>query len=418
MSNVYFSGIGGVGIGPLAQITRDAGYDVQGSDVKETLMTKELREQGIAVHIGQDGGALQAAHDVEPIDWFIYTAALPADHPELVLAQKLGIRTAKRDELLAHIIKEKGLKLIAVAGTSGKTTTTSMLVWAFIQQGIPVSYSIGTTISFGPSGKFDPKSEFFIYECDEFDRNFLHFSPYLALVTSIHYDHQDIYPTPADYMGAFRQFIRQSDTTLLWQRDNEKIEAKGDTLITLEDSEILPVSVGGLHNKRNATLVVRAMEQLKLAEPRSIVESLGRFPGSDRRFEKLADNLYTDYAVIPPEIAATLQRAHETTDHIVAVYQPHQNIRQYEARRMYTDCFNLAEKVYWLPTFLVREDPSLAVLTPQELTQNLENKNVEFADLDDALWSELEQERQAGKLVLVMGAGTIDKWARDKAARL
>src|SRR5690606_5798559 len=111
----------------------------------------------------------------------------------------LGIKVAKRDELLARILHEKNLKLIAVAGTHGKTTTTGMMVWLLQQLGVPVSYSVGSTLSFGPSGKFDPKSEYFVYECDEFDRNFLHFHPYLSLITSVGYDHPDIYPTPENY---------------------------------------------------------------------------------------------------------------------------------------------------------------------------------------------------------------------------
>ena len=174
---IYFSGIGGVGIGPLAEIAHDAGYDVCGSDRSASPLTAALMERGIHVALDQSGTFLQEEHNKQPFDWFVYTAALPADHPELVLAHKLGIKTGKRDELLAHIISDKNLKLVAVAGTHGKTTTTSMIVWTLQQLGIPVSYSVGSTLSFGPSGKFDPTSQFFIYECDEFDRNFLNFKP-------------------------------------------------------------------------------------------------------------------------------------------------------------------------------------------------------------------------------------------------
>ena len=187
--NIFFSGIGGVGIGPLAEIACDVGYEVTGSDLEESLMTNELRKRGVKINIGQDGSFLKACHDQKPIDWLIYSASLPAGHPELVLAQQLGIKIAKRDELIAHIIEEKGLKLIGVAGTHGKTTTTGMMIWTMLQLGIPVSYSIGTTITFGPSGKYDPDSQYFIYECDEFDRNFLHFRPSLSLITSVDYDH-------------------------------------------------------------------------------------------------------------------------------------------------------------------------------------------------------------------------------------
>lgn len=190
---IYFSGIGGVGIGPLAEIALDAGYDVYGSDREASPMTKSLQKRDVQISFDQSGDFLRSEHEKSPFDWFVYTAALPDDHPELVLAKQLGIKTGKRDELLAHIIADKKLKLIAVAGTHGKTTTTSMLVWAFQQLNIPASYSVGSTLSFGPSGRFDPASQFFIYECDEFDKNFLHFQPWLSIITSIDYDHPDTY---------------------------------------------------------------------------------------------------------------------------------------------------------------------------------------------------------------------------------
>ena len=129
--NIYFSGIGGVAIGPLAEIARDAGHTVCGSDTTAGLMTERLEREGVVVHIGiQDGTFLRAQHEAQAIDLVVYTAALPAEHPELVAARELGVRMCKRDELLAEIIREKNLKLIAVAGTHGKTTTTGMMVWA------------------------------------------------------------------------------------------------------------------------------------------------------------------------------------------------------------------------------------------------------------------------------------------------
>jgi UDP-N-acetylmuramate--alanine ligase len=277
--NIYFSGIGGVGIGPLAEIARDAGYAVQGSDATESLLTRELRGRGINVTIGQDGDFLKSCHYENPIDWFVHTAALPADHPELLLAQQLGIKTAKRDELLAHIIAEKNLQLIAVAGTHGKTTTTGMLVWTMKQLGIPVSYSVGTTISFGPSGKYDPDSKYFIYECDEFDRNFLHFSPHLSLITSIDYDHPDTYPTETSYLAAFHQFIEQSDMAIMWKVDGDQIHSTETEGWILGDDEVMNINVPGVHNRRNATLVAKAIEYLEAGDYDRTITSLHHFQG-------------------------------------------------------------------------------------------------------------------------------------------
>lgn len=410
--NIYFSGIGGVGIGPLAEIAHDTGYTVYGSDQQSTLMTSQLEEKGIAIHIRQDGSFLRQVHNENTIDWFVHTAALPNNHPELVIARELGIKTAKRDELLAHIIQEKNLKLIAVAGTHGKTTTTGMLVWALQQLGIPVSYSIGTTISFGSSGHYVAESEYFVYECDEFDRNFLHFSPYLSVITSIDYDHPDTYPTEDDYRTAFQQFIEKSRTTIMWQSDADYVKNLSSSYtITLPEQSVLSLSLPGAHNRRNATLVLHALEELHIGSKAEYNTAIESFPGTDRRFERLAENLYSDYGHHPIEITATLQMAKEYANEVVLVYQPHQNIRQHETRDQYTDeVFHDADTVYWVPTYLSREDPNLPILTPEELTHNL--SNVEIAELNDDLWEKVKQARQDGKLVLMMGAGSIDEWLR------
>lgn len=415
--NIFFSGIGGVGLGPLAQLAHDAGHTVGGSDGAASLTTEALTSQGIPVHIGQDDGFFEASHNKMPIDLFVYTAALPPTHPELVKARELGVRTVKRDELLAQIIQEKDLKLIAVSGTHGKTTTTGMLVWAFKQLGIPVSYSIGTTISFGPSGRYDPASEYFVYECDEFDRNFLHFSPELSLVTSLGYDHSDTYPTKEDYRQAFSQFLRQSTHSIGWYHDLKQLpEAAAEILWQLQDNEVAPVKLAGEHYRMNATLVLKALEYLGFEHDPSLLES---FPGTNRRFERLADDLYSDYGHHPTEIAATLQMAREISNRVVLVYQPHQNIRQYEIKSLYRNCFKDAEKVYWLPTYLSREDPNLAVLTPQELTADIINKEaVQIANMDDELWTMLELHRANGDLVLAMGAGSVDGWVRERLRKL
>ena len=415
--NIYFSGIGGVGIGPLAEIAHDAGYQVQGSDQHDSLMTRELATRGISIELTQDGSFLEECHLKQPLDWFIYTAALPETHPELVRARELGIRTAKRDELLAHIIADKKLKLIAVAGTHGKTTTTGMMVWTLQELGIPVSYSIGTTLSFGPSGKFDPASEYFVYECDEFDRNFLHFKPHEAIITSIDYDHPDTYPTEEEYKSAFRQFIQGSEHAVLWQSDGDYIGSNYPNAWHMQPDEVLDLNLAGEHNRRNATLVLKALEHLGIGddrENRSIIET---FPGTNRRFEKLAENLYSDYGHHPVEIAATLQMARELADSVVLVYQPHQNVRQHEIRDQYTDQFQLADTTYWLPTYLSREDPNLEILTAEQLAANLTNRDVvHISELNSELWQHIEKARRDGKLVLCMGAGSIDSWLRDHLA--
>lgn len=413
--NIYFSGLGGVGIGPLTEIARDAGENVMGSDLAESLVTQELRNQGVKLTIGQDGSFLQTCHNETPLDWFVYTAALPDTHPELVLAKQLGIRTAKRDEFLAEFIKAHNLQLIAISGTHGKTTTTGMLVWAMKQLEIPVSYSIGSTVSFGPSGAYDPASKYFVYECDEYDKNFLNFFPSVSLLTSVDYDHPDTYPTEEEYLAAFRQYIDQSDYTITWQNVVDYINPAASSLLALSENDVLDLHLPGLHNRQNATLVYKTLQYLEQSESDTLIAALNTFPGTDRRFEKLSENLYSDYGHHPEEIAATLQLANEISEHVVLVYQPHQNWRQHFVRDQYVDQFEMAEKIYWLPTYLTRENPDQAILTPLELTERITNKQaIEYAQLDDTLWTDIQTHLTAGHLVLCMGAGTIDRWVRDR----
>lgn len=416
--HIYFSGIGGVGIGPLAQIALDAGYEVSGSDMKASPQTEALQTRGATVFLSQDGEQLRSLHESKPIDAFVYTSALPTDHPELVFAQAAGIHTSKRDELLAFILKSKGQKLIAIAGTHGKTTTTGMMIWACKQLRIPISYSVGSTISFGPSGKFEPDAEYFVYECDEFDRNFLHFEPSISLITSLDYDHADTYPTIGDYRTAFVKFIEQSGYTHLWEKDLRFLHAdpQADLEAYDEFTDITSIKLPGMHVRQNGYLVEKAMIRLfPDLSPDDIRQAINGFPGTGRRMEKLADNLYSDYGHHPTEIAATIQQARELNEQIVVVYQPHQNIRQHEVKDEYKDVFAGADKVYWLPTYLSREDPKLAVLTPEQLIEGLSNPEVATATrLDDELWNSIQKDRADGKLVLCMGAGDIDGWLRSK----
>lgn len=413
--NIYFSGIGGVGLGPLAQMTIDAGHTVVGSDLHESLTTRELSEQGIQLRIGmQSGDYLRDIHATSPVDWFVYTAALPADHPELIAARELGIRTTKRDGLLEKLIQDSGQQLIAIAGTHGKTTTTGMFVWAFRELDIPVSYSVGSQLGFGPSGKFDPTAKYFVYECDEFDRNFLKFHPALSVITSIDYDHPDTYPTEDEYKSAFRQFVHQSTSSILWQHDADYIATRDHVAWCLQSDETLPINLPGEHNRRNATLVMKAFERLNLGENKELRHIIDSFPGTKRRFERLADNLYSDYGHHPAEIAATLQMARELSDHVVLIYQPHQNVRQHEVRNQYTDkIFKNADTIYWLPTYPTRENPALEVLTPAQLTTQLSPDKLHIAEFNDVLWSDITQHLDSGHLVLCMGAGSIDGWVRS-----
>lgn len=420
---IYFSGAGGVGIGPLMEIAHDAGYKVIGSDREESLMTKRLTSRGLEIHIGQEYTQIEQVYQKVQFDWLVYSAALPDNHPELQFARDHNIHVSKRDEFLSKLLQDKNLQLIAVAGTHGKTTTTGLLVWVMQQLNMPISYSVGSTLNFAESGKFDPNSQYFVYECDEYDRNMLNFEPELTIITSLDYDHPDTYKNEQVYKNAFIQFIGQSRYTLMWNRDRRYLSVP-DIAASYESYDELmkfdQITLPGLHNRQNAFLVLRLLERIAAIKnnenftTQRIIDAINSFPGTARRFEKLADNLYSDYGHHPAEIAATLQLASELSDDITLVYQPHQNVRQHEVKDQYKDCMKLASKIYWLPTYLSREDPNLKVLTPEELSVNLTNRQVvEIADMNNDLWDSIEIDRSNGSLVLVMGAGSIDAWARN-----
>ena len=425
--NIYFSGIGGVGIGPLAEIAAGAGYDIFGSDTTAGLTIQKLKARGVDMKIGpQTGDFLHKIYNTQGVDWFVYTSALPEDHPELVLAKQLGIKTSKRDELLNKIIEDKNLKLIAVAGTHGKTSTTGMFVWTLKQLGIPVSWSVGTTLTFGESGHFDNQSQLFIYEADEFDRNFLHFSPFVSLITSLDYDHTDIYKTQKEYFEAFSDFAKQSDFLFSWQDQHSEIFTMLNNTAILSEIDT-NLTLPGKHNKRNASLVIEALDYLHEIHNIDLgddyyeraINALNNFPGADRRFEEISTGIFSDYGHHPAEIKATLQMTKEIAIRdkyagVALVYQPHQNVRQVEIQDDYKpDIVSDADKIIWLPTYLSREDPNLEILTPKFLTRKIEQDKVEFAKMDTDLQQRISDLRAQNYLILAMNAGTLDGWLRN-----
>lgn len=421
---IFFSGIGGVGIGPLAQIAQGAGYEIAGSDLTHSLTTVQLERDGVKLAIGeQTGDFLRHEHTVVPFDYFVYTAALPRDHPELAAAHDLGIMCLKRDGLIARIISEHHLQMLAVAGTHGKTTTSGLLVWVMKELNLPVSYSVGTTLTYGLSGEYDSNSRYFVYECDEYDRNMLHFTPAMSLLTSLDYDHPDTYPTLQDYQSAFVAFIEQSDRALLWKKDYIALGTPHiDTDYQVFDDQATSLDhlrLPGIHLRQNAFLVERAIMRLFPDIPyHDLVAAINSFPGTDRRMELLADNLYTDYGHHPAEIAATLQMARELSERVVLVYQPHQNLRQHQIKDEYTaSIFANANEVYWLPTYLSRENPDLPVLSPHDLGTQIPSEKLRISDMNDELWRQITAHRDAGHLVVCMGAGSIDAWLRERLER-
>ncbi|MBR3323930.1 hypothetical protein IKG24_00095 [Candidatus Saccharibacteria bacterium] len=403
---IYISGISGTGMGPLALMAKKAGLDVCGSDLSKGAIFDELVKAGIEVSIGEQDGEFLKSKISEGVEWFVHTSALPPDAPELVVARAAGIRISKRDNLTEFLVEKLGLKMVAVAGTHGKTTTTSMIIWACIKLGLPVAYIVGSTLGFAPSGSYSEEDKYFIYEADEYDRNFLKFHPWLSVITSVSYDHPDIYKTPEEYKEAFEQFKSQSKKVI--------IEAKS-----------FDFKLAGEARRYDAGLAFEAVKEIAKNEgleisDDAVVNVLNEFPGVGRRFEKLSDGIYTDYAHHPEEIKATMDVALDQMEidglkGVVVVYQPHQNTRQHEVLDLYYDAFVGAEKVFWLPTYLTREDPNLPILQPIDFINQLDNAEVaEAAGLDDELFDAILKYRDDGYLVILMTAGPADGWLRDR----
>ena len=429
--HLFFSGIGGVGIGPLALIAKQAGYEVSGSDLQDGQYIKYLRGQGITnIRIGQSRNQIAEIHSKKPIDWFIYSSALPKTnphHPELLFCQENGIKISKRDELLNKIIEEKQLKLIAVAGTQGKTTTTAMAVWLFKKLDLPVSYSLGAKISFGDMGAYDPQSKYFVYECDEFDRNFLAFRPYLSIISGVAYDHHEIFPTLENYQTAFRDFIGQSQKVVMWQDDFQKLKLSTNPNFTVENydnPQISQIQLPGLYNRRDGWLVIAALHQLTNDFEEKLIEYMGDFPGVARRFERITDNLYSDDAHTPEKILGCMSVAREvanrTGQKIIVIYEPLTNRRMHYLGAEHHSVFDGASAIYWVPSYLAREDPNLQILSPQELIKNLNPELQAIAKpmkVDEELKNTIKNHLKANNLVVAMaggGAGSLDEWLRKE----
>jgi UDP-N-acetylmuramate--alanine ligase len=426
--HIFFSGIGGTGVGPLALVAKQAGYEVSGSDKQDSLYLENLRKHGISdIYVGQTAENIAAIHDKKPIDWYVYSSAVSIEQPnapEFQFCREQAIHMSKRDELLNQIVSDKDLQLIAIAGTHGKTTTTAMAVWLLKQLGIPIGYILPAKSSFAEMGAYEPGAKHFVYECDEFDRNFLSFEPALSLITGIDWDHPDIYPTREDYNAAFNEFLEQSRMSYIWREDADLIGVQeSDTVGILErqDYEGL-LTLAGEVNRQNAALVAQGiMTMLGKNDLPALAEVLNRFPGVSRRFEQIVPGLYTDYAHTPPKIRGALQLAHEiASDNVVVVYEGLHNTRQHFIKDELKDLFEGVKKLYIVPSYLAREDESLKLLTPDELKllMSADTQTVtEAAQLNDDLRQQIAQHILDGDTVLCLTAGggnSLDEWLRKQ----
>ncbi len=432
--HIFFSGIGGTAIGPLALIAKQAGYVVSGSDKQDSQYIEYLRKKGISdIHIGQSKQSIESAHANNPIDWFVYSSALELEdpnHPEIKFVNDNNIKKSKRDELLNRILTDKKLKMIAIAGTHGKTTTTSMVIWLFKQLDIPLSYSVGAKIGFGEMGQYDAKSQFFAYEADEFDHNFLAFHPEISLITGISWDHHEIFKTYQDYLDAFKKFIDQSKHTVLWHQDwcslDFASETDNDKISTIgADQQMFGLDLPGYTNRQDAQLAIEGVHRATGEGIEKLVGIMNKFPGLQRRMEEIIPGLYSDYAHTPDKVrgglSVALDIAKAKKQNVVVVYEGLTNRRQHYMIDDYKNCFDGATKVYWIPSYLAREDPDQRIIEPSELIKHLANPEIaEPMQRDTQLKETIQKHLDAGDMVVTMAGGggdSLDEWIRKEFSK-
>lgn len=408
-------------------VAQQAGYTVSGSDKQASQYIDYLRAHGIKnIHIGQTRESIAAVHAATPIDWFVYTSALPLENPnapELAFCREQQIKVSKRDELLNEILTERHLKLIAIAGTHGKTTTTALVVWLFTQLKEPVSYLLPAKTTFAELGTFNGAGKYFIYEADEFDRNFLAYEPAISLITGVSWDHHEIFPTREDYQAAFREFITQSQKTYIWQEDNDYLGLEADDRLTVLGSdtpEIAKLTLLGQYNRLDAWLAINAVHQATKQPLKDLIALANRFPGLQRRMEQLIPNLYSDYAHTPEKIRGAMsvatEMAAQTGQKLIIVYEPLTDRRQHYMIDDYKDCFSGATKVYWIPSYLAREDPNNRVIPPAEMIAHLDDPSIaEPMERDNKLKHLIQKHLDDGDMVIGIaggGGGSLDDWLR------
>jgi len=423
--HIYFSAIGGAGISSLALIAHQAGFEVSGSDKRNSKTIEYLKKHGIDdIYIGQSEAQIASVHQSSPIDWLVYSSAVILENPdseELEFCKQHGIKSSKRDEFLNFLLTQKNQKLIAVAGTHGKSTTTAMIIWLFKQLGVSVSYALPAKISFGENGYYDPQSEYFIYEADEFDRNFLSFKPYFSVISGVSWDHHEIFTTRDQYKQAFNQFLDQSEVAALLVSDAEYLGLQESHKIKIINQDnIDQIKLFGLYNRQDALLAIEAVRQITNQGFQDLIAMINQFPGLERRMEQIIPNLYSDYAHTPEKIRAAMSVASEmakTKNQLVyVIYEPLTNRRQHYIKDQYSDCFNGAKHIYWLPSYLAREDPKLPIIEPEDLIARLPNPNIaSAAKMDQSLIEIINDHLSRGEMVIALNGGGgegLDEWLR------
>jgi len=442
MEHIHFIGIGGTGLSAIARVLLEQGLQVSGSDLNPSPLFESVRQAGGSVFLGHQAGNIQGA------DLVIRSSAIADDNPEVQAALAAGIPVLKRSEFLGRLTA--GKKVVAVAGSHGKTTTTSMVVWILSDLGLDPSFIVGGVVSNLNTNARAGSGSYFVIEADEYDYMFLGLRPNFAAVTNVEHDHPDIFPTPDSFAEAFRRFVSnlEPDGTLILCGENPGARALGDVLksgqklkiyglenpdwdysahcvrvnpaigmdfelrIVDQDGETrLPVSlqVPGEHNVLNALAAFALADSLEI-DREKIVRALGKFSGSGRRFEirgEIDDVLLVDdYGHHPTEILATLSAARSAYPdrYIRAVWQPHTYSRTTTLFNDFAKAFRDADQVLVLDVYEAREEKP-GDFQISGLVNAIQHENVLYLRSNDLAAAYLEDELRAGDMLLIFTAG-------------
>ena len=446
--HIYFIGIGGISMSGLAQILVEEGFKISGSDSKESAMTRALEDKGIKIFYGQKAENISSMGNINAV---VYTAAVRPDNPEFVAAKAAGIPMLTRAELLGQIMKEYELP-VAVSGTHGKTTTTSMLSKILLEANTDPTLSIGGIFSDIGGNIRVGKSEYFVTEACEYTNSFLSFFPKISIISNIDADHLDFFKDLNDIRHSFRKFaeLLPDDGSLVINGDIDNVDEITNGLkcsiitygssdafdyyptdITYDDhgnpsfTAHLPegkeleiaLSVPGIHNVYNALSAIAVAKILNI-EDAQIVSALDAFHGTGRRFEYKGEiggvTIIDDYAHHPTEIKATLTAAQNYPhSKIWCVFQPHTYTRTKALMNEFAEALSLADHVILADIYAAREKDTLGISsrTLRDKIVALGHECNYFPTTEN--FNEIEkfllQNCTKGDLLITMGAGDVVK---------
>ena len=437
---VHLIGIGGAGMSGLARIALSHGIKVSGSDAKDSSVVIALTALGANVSVGHKG------ENVDGADLIVFSTAISENNPERLRALELGLPIIARATALALLMSES--KSIAVAGTHGKTTTSSMLTVALQAAGADPSFAIGGTITASGSNAHRGTGEFFVAEADESDGSFVAYHPYGAIITNIEHDHVDFFADENAVFEAFTDFVTTIDSEgfLIYCNDDKGSRKLGSTVTntrtftygTSPDSDLvidnitllplgssaraiwhgkvvgkLELSVPGHHNLMNAAAALAAGIVLDQA-PGEMIDGLASFKGAGRRFEIKGTvngiRVIDDYGHHPTEIEVTLTAARRFAGEgrLIVVFQPHRYSRTKAFIENFATTLDLADEVIVLEIYAASEKP-IAGISSEAIVEKMTHGSFipNFIDAVEAV----VKSAKPGDVVITLGAGDVSSLA-------